>query len=141
MSRSFLFLFFSIICVSLFSNELDIEELIEIDVLVTVESENKSDIISVDVTKYTVNNRSVNIKLKGYDGELLAYLTPKILPDNNVELIAMCEVKNLSGKLIKVSDKVLVAGMDEKIMFYPLGGTKIEPRVIMELTLKRFGGI
>lgn len=141
MNRPFLFILLSFFSMLIYSNEIGIEELIEIDVLVTVESDNKSDIISVDVTKYTVNNRSVNIKLKGYDGELLAYLTPKILPNNQVELVAMCEVKNLSGKLIKVSDKVLITGLDEKIMFYPLGGIKVEPRVIMELTLKKFGGI
>lgn len=125
----------------LLSNEIDIKELIEIDVLVKVENSENSDIFTVDVTKYTISNRSVNIKLKGYDGELFAYITPILQDNEKVELYAKCEVKSLEGEVIKVSDNRIETDFDEKIMFYPLGSNGIQPRVIMELTLKRFIGI
>lgn len=125
----------------LFSNEIDIEKIIEIDVLVSIEGLSPEDSLKVDLTKYTVDGKGVNIKLMGYDGAIKAMLTPEIVEEERIRLVAMCEVTDLKDKVIKTSDEVLETSLNEKILFYPLGGVDIEPRVIMEITLNRFSGI
>lgn len=139
MSRLVLISLLSLIA-SLWSNEISIEELIEIDVVVSVEVKGDK-VLNVDLTKYTVDGKSVNIKLKGYDGVINAKLTPVVLDEGQLELTAGCEIRNFDGTLINKRDKVLKTNYDKKIIFYPLGGLNSEPKVLMELTIKKFAGL
>lgn len=137
MNRLLILLF---IPTTLFSNEISINELIKIDVVVTVESQGEK-VFNVDLTKYTVDGKGVSIKLKGYDGVINAMLTPKVEENEIVELSASCEVRDLEGSLLSKRDKLLKTNYNEKIIFYPLGGLGKEPRVLMELTINKFTGL
>lgn len=140
MNRFFLFLF--VFPSLLFAQEQDVSGLLQVDVVVKVISEKSEELWSLNLTKFTISERAVNLNLKGFDGELSATMTPVVINNNLILLKTSSTVKSLeSGEIIQVSEKELVTGFDEIIIFYPIGKLHNIPNVIMELIIKRINGV
>lgn len=140
MSKSFTLLFL-LLPALVFSEEQDVSGLIQIDVVVKVVSQNSEELWSVDLKKYTISNRSISINLKGFDGELIATMTPVLIDNNTVLLKAISSVRSLeTDQIIKESRIELKTGFREKIILYPIGNIKNAPNVIMELNIIKHSG-
>ncbi len=136
------FLFFFVFPALLFAQEQDVSGLLQVDVVVKVLSAKSEELWSLDLTKFTISERAINLNLKGFDGELSATMTPVVINNNLILLKTSSVVKSLeSGKIIKVSEKELVTGFNEVIIFYPIGNLENIPNVIMELTIKKINGV
>ena len=134
----YLFLFFSSI---LWGEEVSPYGILQVDVGITVSSDNSTNDWSTQITKYTVSERSISINLKGFDGELIATLTPKVIDGELLLLKATCEIKNVdNGDIISITRKELISHFDEKILFFPIGNSGIDPIVVMELVITKFDG-
>lgn len=125
-----------------FSREPEALGLLQIDVVVKVVSVELEELWSVDLTKYTISDRSISIYLKGFDGELTATLTPVLISKNSLLLKTSSIVKSLeTNKIIKESSMQLVAEFGEKIIFYPIGNINNAPNVILELNITKHNGV
>ena len=126
----------------LFAEEQDAGGLLQIDVVVKVVSAESEELWSLDLTKFTISERAINLNLKGFDGELSATMTPVVINNNLILLKTSSVVTSLeTGQIIKVSEKELVAGFDEVIIFHPIGHLKNIPNVIIELIIKKINGV
>lgn len=126
----------------IFSLDNDVTGLLQIDVIVKVISAESEELWSVDVTKYTINNRSISLNLKGFDAELIAIMTPVLVGNDSVILRAEATVKNLeTKKILHVSEMDLTVKFDEKVILYPIGNLKNAPNVIMELNITKHNGV
>ncbi|QEN03580.1 hypothetical protein EW093_02320 [Thiospirochaeta perfilievii] len=136
------FWLFLVFPVFLFAETNGMEGLLQIDVVVKVISGESEELWSLDLTKYTISERAISINLKGFDGELLATVTPVEINSELVLLKTSSIIKSLdTGEIIKASHKELVAGFNEKIIFYPIGNLENIPNVIMELEIKKILGV
>lgn len=126
----------------LFSGEQAANGLLQIDVVIKIVSSESEELWSLDLKKFTVSERAVSINLKGFDGELYATMTPIVLNNDLILLKTSSVVKSIEdGKIIKVSERDLVASFNESITFYPIGNLENIPNIIMELKIKRFYGV
>lgn len=136
------FFFFLVFPALLFAGEQDVSGLLQVDVVVKVIDAKSKELWSLDLTKFTISERAINLNLKGFDGELSATMTPVVINNDLILLKTSSVVKSLeSGKIIKVSEKELVAGFDESIIFYPIGNLENIPNVIVELIIKKINGV
>ncbi len=136
------FIIFLVFPTVLFGQEKGIKGLLKVDVVVKVISEESEELWSFSTKKYTVSQRSVSINLKGFDGELIATLNPVVVNDDLLLLKTSSIVKNLdTGSIIKASEKDLLSGFNEEIVFYPIGNLENVPNVILILNITKFGGV
>lgn len=127
--------------VGLFSQVDIMGGLLQIDVTVKVLSADSEELWSVDVTKYTVSERSIGLHLQGFDGDLYAEMTPIIIDTNSLLLQTACIVKSLeSGNVIVESEKELLANFSDEIILYPIGNRENSPKVIMIMYINKQSG-
>lgn len=114
---------------------------LQINTVIKVVSSASEVLWSETITKYTINNRSISINLKGFDGDLYATLTPVVLKNNFLLLKTTCVVKSLeTDSIIMDSENDVVVNFDEIITFYPIGNKENAPNIIMELSIKKLNG-
>lgn len=136
------FLFFFLVPVFIFSDERECSELLQVDVVVKVVSAESEELWSLDLTKFTISERAISLNLKGFDGELSATMIPVVINSDVILLKTASVVKSLeTGDIIQMSEKELVTGFNEVIIFYPIGNPKNIPNVIMELKINRVDGV
>ncbi|MGL1892658.1 MAG: hypothetical protein OCD02_13595 [Spirochaetaceae bacterium] len=132
-----LFIFPSII----WAGDFDVSGLLQIDVKIKIVDSDANELWSVDLTKYTISNRSISISLNGYDGNLTATLNPIVMDKKNILLQTSCIVTSLETEdIIQSSSKEIVTSFNKDILFFPLGDTDVNPKVIMELKLIKHNG-
>ncbi|OQY40486.1 MAG: hypothetical protein B6229_01670 [Spirochaetaceae bacterium 4572_7] len=134
----FIYIFFSAV---LWGEDVLPSGILQVDIDVTVSTTESDDDWSVQLVKYTVSERSISINLKGFDGELVATLTPTVIDNELLLLKTSSEIKSIdNGAVIMLNQKELISHFNEKILFFPIGSRDIDPIVVMELVITKFTG-
>lgn len=95
----------------------------------------------MEMERFTVSGRPVQIVLKGYDARLRATLTPVVLEGSGLKLHAESIITLENGQEYR-SEVSLEVETGEKVLFYPAGKRDSEehiyPLVMMELFVLPF---
>lgn len=137
-----LFVLLILFPVHIFSQITSAGGVLQVDVTVKVISKEDTELWSVDLTKYTVSERSIGLHLQGFDGDLFAEMTPVVLDSESLILQTSCVVKSLeSGDVIVESDKELVAQFNNDIILYPVGAREESLEVVMIMNIHKYSGV
>ncbi len=97
---------------------------LEVSIVTKILEENSEVIWNVESSEVTVSGRTVTVKLKGESIRILAEITPYILDDGSILLVAKGDVLMSSadeGLQYKTTLKSLPVNLGEKAFFFPLG--------------------